>query len=54
MFPFKLLEVYYIKKNKKSGKRSENIMVQKLTKSDPGTRSRDSGVRALIMRHHYI
>ena len=28
MFPFKLLEVYYIK-NKKSGKRSENIMVKK-------------------------
>ena len=27
MFPFKLLEVYYIK-NKKSGKRSENIMVK--------------------------
>ena len=29
MFPFKLLEVYYIK-NKKSGKRSENILIQKL------------------------
>ena len=29
MFPFKLVEVYYIK-NKKSGKRSENIMVKKL------------------------
>ena len=29
MIPFKLLEVYYIK-NKKSGKRSENIMVKKI------------------------
>ena len=29
MFPFKLLEVYYIK-NKKSGKISENVMVKKL------------------------
>ena len=29
MFPFIILEVYYIK-NKKSGKRSENIMVKTL------------------------
>ena len=41
MFPFKLLEVYYIK-NKKSGKRSENIMIQKLNNSALGTRSRDA------------
>ena len=50
MFPFKLLEVYYIK-DKKSGKRSGNIMVQKLNKSALGTRSRDSGVRALLRYH---
>ena len=49
MFPFKLLEVYYIKK--KSGKRSENIMIQKLNNTALGTRSRDSAVRALL-RHH--
>ena len=41
MFPFKLLEVYYIK-NKKLGKRSENTMVKKLkillpSGLDPGT-----------------
>ena len=29
MFPFIILEVYYIK-NKESGKRSKNIMVKKL------------------------
>ena len=49
MFPFKLLEVYYIK-NKKFGKRSENIMIQKLNTAR-GTRSRVYSMRAL-MRHH--
>ena len=43
MFPFKLLEVYYIK-NKKSRKRSEKIMVQKLKYCVLGTRSQDSSV----------
>ena len=47
MFPFKLLEleVYYIK-NKKSGKRSENIMVKKCELPhaglDPGPPTRES------------
>ena len=36
MFLFKLLEVNYIK-NKKSGKRSGNIMIQKLNNSALGT-----------------
>ena len=51
MFPFTLLEVYYIK-NKKSGKRNEKYYDTKIAyNSALGTRSRDSGVRAL-MRHH--
>ena len=50
MFPFKLLEVNYIK-NRKSGKRSENIMIQKLNNSALGTRSRNSGLKALMRQH---
>ena len=51
MFPFIILEVHYIR-NKKSGKRSENIMGQKKIKSAAlGTRSQDSGVRVQVQ--HY-
>ena len=50
MFPFKLLEVYYIK-NKKSGKRSKNIMVKnlicRLRDSIPGLRHESPTVNPL-------
>ena len=43
MFPSIILEVYFMK-NKKSGKRSENILVKNITSL--GNRSRDSCVAA--------